>query len=287
MDYNFSIPNIYKDNYINNNKNENKILEKTIFLEANKKYDLLKICNFNDIYEIIALYFKTNSSYIYLCIQQNEILIYNNFLFIDQYNCRSYNNYIIYSTEIDSELTIYILQNIYSPIKTYAKILYDKQSNNNKINFFYNAKYIEKTLLPFCACPQLNITRITIQLHFLTKKDDFHIKNKIIKFISNDIIFYYGVNKIKKINQLQYLYILNLIKLENIDNSNNIIVNIKYNIIDINNIEEYFYIFEKEYNMICYFLFEQHKNLYYDIDYKNFMIKYEIDRLWYMNLIWS
>jgi hypothetical protein len=291
MDYNFFVPNIYGDSVKNKDNNQYKIIEKTIILVANIKYDLYNMFNFNQNNGITALYFKTNSSFIYLYTQNldtnldnNKILIYNNFLFIDAYNECYYNRgYSLCSNEVDSELTIYIIEYIiYIPIKTYATVLYDKKINNkNNMTSFCNNEVV-----PFCTCPcpLLKIIRITIQLHFLTKKNDFNINNKTIKFISNNIIFYYSVNKIKKINKTQYLYTLNLIKLEDTKN-NSIIIDIKYNIIDINNIDIYFNMCEKNYNKICYFLFEQHDNQSYNIDFNNFIIKYEIDKLWYMNLM--
>jgi hypothetical protein len=283
MNYNFFIPNIYNENMITNKNNKKyNIIKKTIKLTKDKIYNLDNIFNLYD-KDIVAFYFKTNSPCIYLSTHIGEILIYNNFILLDIFNCRTDNEYILFSEKIDSEITIYIILNYYLPIKSYGYVFYDKNDKIVNNNTFY-IKKINKYYSPYYINKSYNDTRITIDIYFLTQEYELHNKNKIIKFESNNIIFYYIITKIKKCNQKQFLYKLNLIKLENIINTNNIVIDFKYNIYDIDDITSYIDKFLENYNIICDFLFEQHNNDYYYIDLKNFMIKNDIDRLWYIKI---
>jgi len=290
MDYNFSIPDIYniKKNHSEINKN---ILSKTIILESDKIYDLDDI--FFDIYciDFTGLYFKTNNTNIYLSTNNfKDVHIYNNFFILDLFN-RCSNNFNFIAKDYDAELTIYIINKPTTKIYTFNYVNYDSknlQQIQNSNNRFYNYDGLFKNDF-------YNMNIITLQINVICKNDNL---KKILKFQINNMIFYYKSNiikKIKKINNLQYLYIFHLYKLENTEKNESIYIENILNINNIDNVITYINKLNEINGIICKFLFEskefnkkEEKNYdAYNIDFTNYIIKNNIDNLYFFNINFS
>ena len=110
--------------------------------------------------------------------------------------------------------------------------------------------------------------------------------DNLIKFESNNIIFYFKYNMKSKITDTQYLYKYNLVKLEKRN------TNIKYEcqlnnlqLYNISYVGEYLENIDHIYNKI-YDILNPRKNIYeyYLLDFKTFMIKNNIDEIYFRKI---
>jgi len=269
MNYNLSIPDIYniEKNHSEINKN---IFSKTIILESDKIYDLDEIFVNLDKEHFTGIYIKTYSTNIYLSTNKfKDVNIYNNFFILELFNrCDNYYNFI--AKEYDADLTIYVIIKPTTNMSTYKYISHNK-------SYFSDILYSE--------C--LDMNRITLQINIICKNDKL---NNILKFELNKNIFYFKSRNIKKINNKQYLYIFYLHKIENIENNDFLCIENIENILNINNIDNVITYINKlnEINrIICYFLFEKNKYGTYYMNFSNYIIKNNIDKLYYFVLNFS
>lgn len=300
MDYNLSIPDIY--NIEHSYKN---ILSKKIILESDKIYDLDDIFEDLDKEHFSGIYIKTEFTNIYLSTNTfQNVLIYNNFFILDLFN-RCNNYYNIVAKRYDSEIEIYIIKKPTTNIQTFNYILYDSknlQKINNSNDLYYNHNVLFRDSF-------YNMNLLTLQINIICKNDKF---NDILKFQSNNMIFYYKSKNTKNINNKQYLHIFYLHKIENIEknvlrltyeydvepNMSNILRSTyEYdvepnmsNILQINNLDNVITYINKlnEINStICNFLFNTDIYDTYNIDFTNYIIKNNIDKLYFFTLSFS
>jgi hypothetical protein len=265
MNYDLSIPDIYNiENIKNIEKNKKYIFSKTILLQSDKIYDLDDIFDIKDEY-FTGLYFKTEYTNIYLSTNNfKDAMIYNNFFILDLFN--GYSNYYNFiAKEYDADLTIYVITKPTTNMYTYKYI-------------FHNKSYkISNTL--YSECLDMNI--ITLQINIICKNDKL---NNILKFESNENIFYFKSRIIKKINNTQYLYIFCLHKIENYLNNDSIYIDNILNINNIDNVITYIYKLNEINGIIFYFLFKNNKYGTYYINFSNYIIKNNIDKLYFFVL---
>lgn len=304
MNYNLSIPDIYnyneKEKEILNNNFNIKLISTTLlpytyyslsekgkltkFTDIDTKYnddydyDDHKI-NYNDI-RIYAFYFKTNTHKIIMYINKDLIFIHNNFLLLNISNRRTDNIYDIYNnSDIEQYIDIYIIykNNSTTELISIGTILYDKNSydiiNKTQWTIKYNAHYNDA------------LQTFDMMLNFYVKTKNNNMDN-LIKFESNNIIFYFKYNMKSKITERQYLYKYNLIKLEK--RNTNIEYNCQLNNLQLYNISyiiEYLKNIDYIYHNI-YDILNPHKNIYeyYLLDFKTFMIKNNIDKIYFRKI---
>lgn len=279
MDYNLSIPDIY--NIEHSYKN---IFSKKIILESDKIYDLDDIFEDLDIEHFSGVYIKTEFTNIYLSTNTfQNVLIYNNFFILDLFNrCNNYYNFV--AKGYDSEIEIYIIKKPTTNIQTFNYILYDSknlQKINNSNDLYYNHNILFRDSF-------YNMNLLTLQINIICKNDKF---NDILKFQSNNMIFYYKSKNTKNINNKQYLHIFYLHKIENIEKN---ILRSTYdvepnmsNILQINNLDSVITYINKlnEINStILDFLFDIDIYYTYNIDFTNYIIKNNIDKLYFFTL---
>lgn len=272
MDYNLSIPDIYNIDHSNKN-----IFSRTIILESDKIYDFDEIFVNLDKEHFTGIYIKTYSTNIYLSTNNfKNVLIYNNFFILDLFNrCNNYYNF--FAKGYDSEIEIYIIKKPTTNIQTFNYILYDSknlQNINNSNDLYYNYNVLFRDSF-------YNMNLLTLQINIICKNDKF--KN-ILKFQSNNMIFYYKSKLIKKINNIQYLYIFYLSKIENTDNDDSIQIENVLHINNINSIYTYVNKLNEINSIIYYFLFDSNIYNTYNIDFTNYIIKNNIDKLYFFTL---
>lgn len=299
MDYNFFIPDIYNYNSsIILNKKDKHILHKSLNLIPNKYYNLLEIfhidCNDpyyyidNDNikytnYNICGFYFKTNNHKIQFYINASEIiLIHNNFFTLPVSNRRPDNIYELFNIDdINHEIEVYIIfKNKYYGLVCNHKSIYAKNIKT-PYNLFYCDEINKYKSHYYSICQTYNIL---MNFYIKTNNDNFP---NIIKFESINIIFYFKYNHKNKLNN-KYLYKYNLIKLEDI-NTNEFIMLYDNNMIlsDINIIYDYYKKIYDLYDNVIEFLFEKNNkkmdygNDYYLLNFKQFMIKNDIKEIFY------
>jgi hypothetical protein len=305
MNYNLSIPDIY-----NYNEKEKKILYNNFNIklisttllpdtyyslsEKGKVTNNLELCDLNDDFyydNIYAFYFKTNTNNIIFYINNCKIFVHNNLLFFNVTNKRtknssensSENSYeIISKSDIDQYIEIYIIyKNNYSvKLISWRTIFYSK-NNYPKLSIIYD-------LYKYDAPYNNSLQTYYMMTNFYVKTKNNNIDN-LVKFESNDIIFYFTYNLKSKITNTQYLYKYNLVKLEK--KNTNIEYICQLNNLQLNNISsviEYFenidYIYDKIYDIL-----NPPKNIYeyYLLDFKSFMIKNNIDDMYFTKITYD
>jgi len=227
-----------------------------------------------------GIYIKTYSTNIYLSTNNfKNVLIYNNFFILDLFNrCNNYYNF--FAKGYDSEIEIYIIKKPTTNIETFNYVFYDSknlQKLNNSNDLYYNHTVLFRDSF-------YNMNLLTLQINIICKNDKF--KN-ILKFQSNNMIFYYKSKLIKKINNIQYLYIFYLSKIENTDNDDSIQIENVLHINNINSIYTYVNKLNEINSIIYYFLFDSNIYNTYNIDFSNYIIKYNIDKLYFFTLNFS
>jgi hypothetical protein len=261
MNYDLSIPDIY-----NFEKNHKFIFSKTILLQSDKIYDFDDIFESIKEYNLTGLYFKTDYTNIYLSTNNfKDVIIYNNFFILDLFS--GYSNYYNFiAKEYDADLTIYVITKPTTNMCTYTYV------SHNKDYRLYDTLYLNRGL---------TMKTITLQINIICKNDKL---NNILKFESNDIIFYFKSRIIKKINNTQFLYIFCLHKIENYLNNDSIYIDNVLNIYNIDNVITYINKLNEINAIIYYFLFEKYKKISYNINFSNYIIKNNIDKLYFFVL---
>jgi len=280
MDYNLSIPDIYNCNRteILDKKFTIKILKLT--LSPNIIYDFKYDYNTEYIY---SFYFKTNTQKIIFSICNSPNFIHNNLLLFNLSNHRTDNVYDIRNlSDIEQYIEIYIIyKNSHSiELINCRTILYNRQYFNLPETYSayrkYDAQYNDA----------MQTYEMMINFYLKIKNNNF---DKMIRLESNNIIFYFKYNYKSKISNTQYLYKYNLVKIENM--SDNINYTCELNNLQLNNISnviEYLKNIEDIYENICNILNTPiNKYEYYLLDFITFMIKNEIDELYFNKLTYD
>lgn len=306
MNYNLSIPDIYNYNYnekkiLHNNFNI-KLISTTLLpdtyyslsekgkltkIEINKKYNEDNKDNEYDYHKtnydnirIYAFYFKINTHKIIMYINGDLILIHNNFLLLNTSNRRTNNSYDIYNkSDTKQYIDIYLIckNNPTLELISIGTILYDINSydiiNKTRWKIKYNSQYNDA------------MQTFDMMLSFYVKTKNDNLDN-LIKFESNNIIFYFKYNMKSKITDKQYLYKYNLVKLEKKNTNIEYVCQLNnlqlYNISSVIDYLKYIdYMYDKIYDIL-----NSSKNNYeyYFLDFKTFMIKNNIDEIYFRKI---
>lgn len=306
MNYNLSIPDIYNYNekeILHNNFNI-KLISTTLLpythyslsekgkltkIEINKKYngdneyDYHKT-NYDDI-RIYAFYFKTNTHKIIMYINSDLIFIHNNFLLLNTNNRRTDNSYdIFHKSDTKQYIDIYIIykNNPTLELISIRTILYNKNSydiiHKRHWDIKYNAPYND------------SMQTYDMMINFYVKTKNNNLDN-LIKFESNNIIFYFKYNMKSKITEKKNIYKYNLIKIEK--RNTNIEYECQLNNLQLYNIScviEYLenidYMYHEIYNILNP---PKNKNNYeyYLLDFKTFMIKNNIEEIYFRKITYD
>lgn len=314
MDYTLSIPDIYnyaKTKNIENTGDKFTVKFLSLNLLPNVFYDLdednnfVKIVKQNnkqndtqfDFYNLLdhnkkriyAFYFKTNTHKIILRTNGNNTYIHNNLLYFNINNRRTDNDYILYnSNDMEQYIEVYIIYKIdhRSELISTNNYLYDKTTINKLTDLFYSIITLDRWGIKYHAHYNDAMQTWELMLNFYVKTKNNEL-NEMVRFESNNIIFYFKYNYKYKLTNTKYLYKYNLVKLENKNNNREYICemnNSKLN--DINSVKNYLenidYIYYKIFSVLDIPKYE-----YYFLDFKTFMIKNDIDEIYYTKIYYD
>ena len=307
MDYNLSIPDIYNFDKrdISNKKFFIKILNLTltpnIYYDLSDLTEILKKSKYYDDIDddnIYAFYFKTHTNKIEFLINNHPINIYNNLLFFNMKNHRTNNIYDIYNTsDTQQHIEIYIIyrNNYYMELVSVRPVIYNKNSKYHNDNYdnYENLFYSDIDMMNkdttrwYKYYAQYNDAMQTydIMINFYVKTKNNNL-DELVRFESNDIIFYFKYNYKSKISNMRYIYKYNLVKLEkrNTDIEYSCKLN-NYYLDNISNVIEYLENIDGIYGDI-YRLLTLNKNRCdrYFLDFKTYMIKNDIDEIYFYKI---
>lgn len=290
MDYTLSVPDIYNYAKIKNIENTgDKFIVKFLSLNLlpNVFYNLDEDNNLLDHNKkrIYAFYFKTNTHKIILRTNGNNTYIHNNLLYLNISNRRTDNDYILYnSNDIEQYIEVYIIYKLDHGLELVnnSKNLYDKTTINKLTDSSFNIT-LNGWRIKYHSHYNHAMQTWELMLNFYVKTKNNEL-NEMVRFESNNIIFYFKYNYKYKLSNTKYLYKYNLVKLENKNNNKEYICEMNNSKLDdINSVQNYLknidYIYYKIVSVLDISKYE-----YYFLDFKTFMIKNDIDEIYYTKI---